>query len=177
MVYWAGLKEVPMKKLFAVVCFLVLLGVCARGLGVRIHPEVLRDLSSQRTKEYYRLDLVNGKSLTGELIEKKGTGILFKWQGVPVSFTNSEIGRLTSLGNTPPAGEARDLQRRPWITFSPEDSLFSRSVPSAGEKAPAVSQGPSFLDSFTPSVPLNALARAKSQLKKAAETRAQNQNI
>ena len=165
-----------MKNFFQVAGFLIFLGLCAWGLGVRVHPEVLSDSFPQNTKRYYRLDLTNGKTLTGEIIRKNAEMVYFKSEGVSLNFMNFEIEKLTPLGNSLPVEEGRFSHKPRWITFSLEDGWVSRFLPSSKKAASSASQGASFFDFFTPSMPLNMLTHAKSQLKKAAETRAQSQS-
>jgi len=163
-----------MQKLLWATCFLICLCVCAWGLGVRVHPEVLQDLSFQK-KEYYRLDLMNGNTLTGELVRKNADWLFLKSQGVSISFMRSEIAKLTPLGSSLPTGENPFSKGPRWITFSLEVGLLARFLNASKKSASSASQSSSFFDPLRPGMPLNMLTHAKNQLKKAAEAREQTQ--
>lgn len=167
-----------MKILINTGLFLIFLSALAWSWGVRIHPEVLQENLTEwlsPAKEYYRLELTNGKILNGEIVSKKETGITFKSERVAISFSHNEIAKLTPLEKGSKPLPIAPTQRS-WIAWSQENNLWFRYFFGQSQKKQPAScnKSLSLFDALTPSVPVNAYTHAKASFKKSAEARQQN---
>lgn len=133
-------------KNFADFLRILLFGIAIAWIaGVRIHPSALGDYTAgipKIVKEPYRLELANGKTLTGEVVKKDETGIIFKSEGAAVNFSRSEIANLVPLKGKAAAIKSAPSSKRPLITLSTYDSPLARffSMPKESRSQSSLSE-------------------------------------
>ncbi len=133
--------------------FFVLMILALWTVGVRIHPEVLKNyLDAYARKDYRRLELTSGHSVIGEYAGESGDSVRLKVAGGFMTFQPAEIRKMTQI-TTPEIrlaierGEILDFPKKPLITRKLEDSLIPlpatkatsgfSSVPSAASQPAA----------------------------------------